>query len=338
VDYCFADPPYNIEKKYDRWNDSLEIKEYFEWCDAWLSELARVVRPGRAVTVINIPVWCVRHFRFLCRSMRFHSWIAWEGLSLPVRMIMPAHYGLLSFSKGPPSPLPGLTESLDRTDGEALAPLAQDFCLRTNCVRQRALRGMSDRAPLTDLWADVHRLKHNSRRVDHPCQLPPQLMRRLFALFTRRGETILDCFNGAGTSTLVAAQMRRRAIGIELSRQYHDLAVARHAALCNGADPFAKSSDTPRSKNSRVKRLPKQTYAVSKKSLQLEARRIAAEIGRLPTRDDLARLSSYPLEYYDRYFISWGEVCAAARTTGMSDLPDLPRPTQLQFSLGRAET
>jgi site-specific DNA-methyltransferase (adenine-specific) len=42
---------------------------------------------------------------------------------------------------------------------------------------------------------------------------------------------------------------------------------------------------------------------------------------RLPTREEVKTASKYPIEYFDRYFISWGEVCAAARTTGMSELP-----------------
>jgi hypothetical protein len=29
--------------------------------------------------------------------------------------------------------------------------------------------------------------------------------------------------------------------------------------------------------------------------------------------------TDYPNEYYDEYFVSWGEVTAAARTTGMSE-------------------
>jgi site-specific DNA-methyltransferase (adenine-specific) len=31
--------------------------------------------------------------------------------------------------------------------------------------------------------------------------------------------------------------------------------------------------------------------------------------------------SKYPIEYFDSYFVSWGEVCAAARHDGMSELP-----------------
>ncbi len=334
VDFCFADPPYNLDKKYDRWNDALESVEYFEWCDKWLREMHRVLKPGRTLAVLNIPQWTARHYQALADRMRFQNWIVWEGLSFPVRFIMPAHYGILCFSKGEPRPLPGLAETPRlKRDAEALAPLKEDYCIRANCIARRNRNGVTDRAAVTDVWHDIHRLKHNSRRVDHPCQLPPMLMARLYAAFTKPGETILDCFNGAGTSTLVAEQMERRFIGIELSPTYHALALSRHEDLRNGKDPFGKTDDVPKAKNSRVERLPKQKYKVSKKTLQLDVRRIARTLGRLPSRDEVERLSPFPLEYFDNYFASWGEVCAAARTTGMSELPkDFEKPTP-QMSL-----
>jgi site-specific DNA-methyltransferase (adenine-specific) len=129
--------------------------------------------------------------------------------------------------------------------------------------------------------------------------------------------------------------MGRRFIGIELSKQYHELALRRHELVTQGLDPFAKRDSVPTAKNSPVPRLPKQKYLVSKKTLQLEVKRIANMLGRLPTRAEVQTLGRYPIELYDRYFFSWGEVCAAARTTGMSDLPPQPRQdTEEQFSLG----
>ena len=60
-------------------------------------------------------------------------------------------------------------------------------------------------------------------------------------------------------------------------------------------------------------------YEVPKRTLQLEVKRVAHVLGRLPTREELAAHGRYPIRYYDEYFVSWGEVCAAARTTGMSE-------------------
>lgn len=322
VDFCFTDPPYNIQKKYDSWNDGLEMVKYFEWCDQWLSELFRVLKPGRTLAVLNIPQWAVRHYQHLNSIMKYQAWIAWEELSLPARMIMPAHYAILCFSKGDPRPLPGLAENLKKSkELECLRPLQDFYCVRASCISERQRRGLSDRTEVNDLWSDIHRLKHNSRRVDHPCQLPPLLMQRLYALFTEPGELVLDCFDGAGTSTLVAHQMGRRFIGIELSEQYHQLAKSRHEQIARGEDPFGKIDAVPTAKNSRVQRVTKQKYAVTKKELQMDVKRIAKDLGRLPTRQEVEELSLHSIEFFDNYFMSWGEACAAARTTGMSELP-----------------
>ena len=326
IDFVFTDPPYNLGKKYAGYLDDLEIKEYFNWCDQWIVELARVLKPGHTLALLNIPLWAIRHFLFMDSMLRFQNWIVWDALAFPVRLIMPAHYTILAFSKGEPRELPGLIGEADPTDVlsapntfKALEPLAEGYCLRSKCVKSRQAAKINDRGPLTDLWWDIHRLKHNTRRVDHPTQLPPHLMYRLIAVFTKCGEVVLDCFNGAGTTTLTAHQLGRRYIGIEKSKKYCDMARNRHEEILRGLNPFRKAKRKLTAKNSPVPRLPKQKYEVPKKTLQLEVRRIAKELGHLPTREELAQYGKYPIRYYDEYFISWGEVCAAARTTGMTE-------------------
>ena len=130
---------------------------------------------------------------------------------------------------------------------------------------------------------------------------------------------VIDCFNGAGTTTLTAHQLNRRYIGIDASEKYCEMAAERHLEVRNGIDPFRKADRVLNSKNSPVPRLKKQVYKVPKKTLQLEVKRIAALLGHIPSRDELIEHTTYPIEYYDQYFVSWGEVTAAARTTGMSE-------------------
>jgi hypothetical protein len=327
IDFVFADPPYNLGKKYIGYTDDLEIREYFDWCDLWIAELTRVLKPGRTLALLNIPLWAVRHFLFMDTILQFQNWIAWDALAFPVRFIMPAHYAILTFTKGKSRELPGLTGQAGRTDVpgapsafKSLEPLAEGYCLRARCVRKRQVERTDDRGPLTDLWWDIHRLKHNSRRVDHPTQLPPALMYRLISIFTQPSEVVLDCFNGAGTTTLAAHQLGRRYIGIEKSKKYCELARSRHEEILKGVNPFRKAKRKLTAKNSPVPRMPKRKYEVPKKALQLEVKRVANELGYLPSREELAQYGKYPIKYYDEYFVSWGEVCAAARTTGMSEV------------------
>jgi site-specific DNA-methyltransferase (adenine-specific) len=332
IDFCFADPPYNLKKTYDEWKDTLSIDTYFNWCDRWLSELVRVLKPGRSLAILNIPLWAVRHFKHLENIATFQSWIVWDALGFPVRMIMPAHYSIIVFSKGESRSLPGFTAvGLSSQERSALTPLPEQYCLRANCITH--YRRPNRFGELTDLWPDIHRLKHNSHRVDHPTQLPPELMRRLIALYTNPLESVLDCFNGSGTTTLVAQEMDRRYIGIELSSEYHKLAQSRHELLKDGGNPFAKNDSIPNAKNSRVQRLVKMKYLVPKKTLQLDVKRIAIELGRLPTRNEVELMSRYPISLYNQYFLSWGEVCAAARTTGMSEMQPESRTANRQLEI-----
>lgn len=330
IDFIFTDPPYNLGKKYSGYTDDLEIQKYFSWCDQWIAELARILKPGRTFAILNIPLWATRHFLFMETVLQFQNWIAWDALAFPVRLIMPAHYAILAFSKGVSRQLPGLIGEAGQTNVpnsplvfKSLEPLAEGYCLRSSCVKHRQIAQIDDRGPLTDLWWDIHRLKHNSRRVDHPTQLPPHLMYRLISIFSKPGEIVLDCFNGAGTTTLAAHQLGRHYIGIEKSQKYCDIAKERHREIDQGLDPFRKAERTLIAKNSPVPRMPKQKYEIPKKTLQLEVKRIAQKLGRLPTRDEVSKYGKYPLRYYDEYFIGWGEVCAAARTTGMTEVRTL---------------
>jgi DNA modification methylase len=64
----------------------------------------------------------------------------------------------------------------------------------------------------------------------HPAMFPEELPRRLMKLFSYKNDIVLDPFNGAGTTTLVAWKLHRRFIGIDVSHQYCDIALKRLAA------------------------------------------------------------------------------------------------------------
>jgi DNA modification methylase len=61
----------------------------------------------------------------------------------------------------------------------------------------------------------------------HPTQKPIKVIRWLLEYLSREGETILDPFMGSGSTLVVAKQLNRNAIGIDISKEYCELAYKR---------------------------------------------------------------------------------------------------------------
>ena len=59
IDVTFADPPFNLKKKYNKYYDKQEVSEYLRWCRDWLFEMVRVTKPTGSILVHNIPKWLI---------------------------------------------------------------------------------------------------------------------------------------------------------------------------------------------------------------------------------------------------------------------------------------
>jgi site-specific DNA-methyltransferase (adenine-specific) len=79
------------------------------------------------------------------------------------------------------------------------------------------------------LCSTVWNLRPAHRSGGHPAPFPLELARRCVRLSTWPGEVVFDPFAGTGTTLLAARQLGRRAVGIEASERYCELAVARLA-------------------------------------------------------------------------------------------------------------
>lgn len=61
----------------------------------------------------------------------------------------------------------------------------------------------------------------------HPTQKPVELLRYLIRTYTNEGDTVLDNTMGSGSTGLAAALESREFIGIELNKEYYDIAIKR---------------------------------------------------------------------------------------------------------------
>ncbi len=62
---------------------------------------------------------------------------------------------------------------------------------------------------------------------DHPAPFPLNLASRLVRMFSFHGDTVLDPFNGSGTTMLAAMNSERHSIGVEIDPHYCRLALGR---------------------------------------------------------------------------------------------------------------
>jgi hypothetical protein len=82
------------------------------------------------------------------------------------------------------------------------------------------------------VWMDINpsdTLQYRSARDNnderHVCPLQLDVIRRCLQLWTNPGDVVLDPFSGIGSTSYVALEMGRKAIGIELKKSYYDCSI-----------------------------------------------------------------------------------------------------------------
>ena len=212
-DMSFADPPFNLGKRYRSYKDRKPDDDYLEWCSEWLKEMVRVTKPTGSILVHNIPKWLTYYTTILNDAAHFKHWIAWDEMSNPfATTLRAAHYGILFYVNDPD----------DFKFYEIRAPHKK--CRLCKGFLKDYGGHAYKRHPfgylVSDVWTDIFRIRHNLRRDPHPCQLPVPLLERIVLMTTDPGDLILDPFLGTGTTAIAARALGRRFVGIELDEEY----------------------------------------------------------------------------------------------------------------------
>jgi len=216
IDMTFADPPFNLKKKYTSCKDNLEFQAYLNWCEKWIGEMVRVTKPTGSIFLHNIPKWLTFYASYLNKLAHFKHWISWDAPTAPMgKSLQPAHYGILFYTK----------EAKGAKINELRYPHKRDrkqgFLLKDYGGKKAMLHPFG---PLvSDVWTDIHRIKHNSKRDLHPCQLPIHLLDRLILLVTDENDIVFDPFSGTGTTAISAKRLGRQYIGFELDEKYVEI-------------------------------------------------------------------------------------------------------------------
>ena len=216
VDVTFADPPFNLRKKYNGYGDNRAYDEYLKWCKRWIYEMVRITKPTGSIFVHNIPKWLTYYANYLNEVAFFKHWISWEAPTAPMgKSLQPSHYGILYYVR----------EAKKAKYYEIRYPHKRSrkgaYLLKDYGGKKASLHPFG---PLvSDVWTDIHRIKHNRYRDEHPCQLPIHLLERILLMSTDENDVVLDPFVGTGTTVIAAKRLGRKYIGIDIDKKYVEI-------------------------------------------------------------------------------------------------------------------
>jgi site-specific DNA-methyltransferase (adenine-specific) len=226
VDLVFADPPFNWNRAYDKWDDDMPDDEYLAFTYAWLDACVAALS-SRGSFWVNIPDdWAaeiVVHLK--AAGLHMVNWCIWHyrfGQNTRRRFISSKVHALY-FARSRADRTWNPMEVLEVSDRRSIY-----FDARTESKRDGMPAGL--RLPM-DVWYGQYwgRIQGNNkeRMPDHDNQLPEVYLERVIKACSNPGDLVLDPFLGSGTTGVMAHALGRRFIGVEYSTDNAKRAAAR---------------------------------------------------------------------------------------------------------------
>ena len=209
VHTLFADPPFKLKKNYGRNGaDDRPTAEYLAWSKQWIRESVRVLAPGGALFLYNLPKWLIEYGSYLnsLHEMTFKHWIAIDKAhSLPIpNRLSPSHYGLLYYIKGAKPRV--FNRDLVRTPVQTCRHCGKDIKDYGGHKKYLNPKGLN----LTDVWDDVPPVRHRKYKNRPANELAPIILERVIKLTTVEKDLVCDPFAGGGVTAYVAERLGRR--------------------------------------------------------------------------------------------------------------------------------
>lgn len=212
IHLSFIDPPFNQGKEYRCLSDNLSEQMYWQWIQEILAELYCRTEHGGSIYFMQREKNTEFILKVLCEAgWEFQNLIIWKKKTsaVPSTHRFGKQYQVIAYATKGKKP-----RIFNRL--RIAPPLPAHY----KYERENGIY-------VTDVWDDIRELTSGYYAGDeairnekgerfHKQQAPISLLLRIILSSSMPGDTILDPFSGTGTTLVVAHQLGRQAIGLEL--------------------------------------------------------------------------------------------------------------------------
>jgi len=219
IDLIFTSPPYNFGLDYLKKDDDYQWENYFGKLFSIFKECIRVLKYGGRIIVNTQPLYSdyipchhiISNF-FMQNKLIWKGEIVWEKNNYNCK------YTAWGSWKSPSNPYL-------KNSWEYLEIFCKGDLKKQGRVEDIDINKDEFKKWVFSRWSIAPERK--MKEFGHPAMFPEELVRRVLKLFSFKNDVILDPFNGVGTTTVVAKNLDRKYIGIDISEEYSKVAQKR---------------------------------------------------------------------------------------------------------------
>jgi len=226
IDLVFVDPPYNLNKTFNR-TSFKEIKsdKYEKWLDSWVSKMVRLLKPTASIYICGDWKSSGAILNVARKYFKIQNRITWEREK----------------GRGAKRNWKNCSEDI------WFCTMSEKYYFDVESVKlkRKVLAPYRDKKGKPKDWKEGedgrYRITHPSNiwfditvpfwsmpeNTDHPTQKPEKLVAKIILASSKVGDMVFDPFLGSGTTSVVAKKLGRRYLGIDIDEYYCCLAEKR---------------------------------------------------------------------------------------------------------------
>jgi len=214
IDLIITDPPYAMNKA--NWDSFGSFTDFLKFTQKWLIQCERTLKEGGSIYVFNTPFNSAYILQMLADlNLNYRNWITWnkrDGRSPQTRSFANEQETILFFTKGD-----NHTFNIERVPYDYPRPTGRLKEAGNPEGGRYEINPEGKKCP--DVWhytSDRNIKNGLLKKRDHLTPKPVALIERIILASSNKGDLVVDCFLGSGTTAWVAESLDRAFIGCDI--------------------------------------------------------------------------------------------------------------------------